>query len=71
MTTIAEFVVDTPDGEIEFPTAGSTAEYLLGAGFAHADREPHWHMRWCLDRMEPGESMDVGNARVIREATQE
>lgn len=65
-----EFVVDTPDGEVEFPTSGSAAEYLLGHGFANPDREPHWHMRWCLDRMEPGELVDVGDARVTREESQ-
>ncbi|MGP9539499.1 hypothetical protein ACT3SP_15945 [Brachybacterium sp. AOP43-C2-M15] len=62
----AEFAVETPDGEIEFASTGPAAEYLLENGFADAEREPHWHLRWCLDRMEVGESMDVGPARVLR-----
>ncbi|MFC8596773.1 MULTISPECIES: hypothetical protein [unclassified Isoptericola] len=64
---IPEFVVETPDGEEEFAHAGSAADFLLDSGFANAAREPHWHLRWCLDRMAVGESMDVGLARVVRE----
>ena len=59
----AEFVVETPDGEIEFPSTGPASDYLLEEGYANAEREPHWHLRWCLDRM------DVGEARVHRIAT--
>ena len=59
------FTIDTPDGEVEFRTAGSAATYLLEHRFANPDREPQWHMRWCLERMEPGDSMDVGLARVV------
>ncbi len=64
------FSVDTPDGEHELHGTGATASFLLDLGFANADREPHWHLRWCLDRMEPGESMDVGSARVVRGASE-
>ena len=60
------FAVDTPDGELEFATAGAAAEFLLEHRFSDPDREPHWHLRWCLERMERGESMDVGTARVVR-----
>ncbi|MFC7876710.1 hypothetical protein [Isoptericola sp. NPDC057391] len=63
-----EFVIETPDGDVGFAGAGSAAEFLLDGGFANADREPHWHLRWCLDRMAVGESMDVGPAHVVREA---
>jgi len=56
----SEFVVETPDG-------GPAAEFLLGSGFANAEREPHWHLRWCLDRMAVGETVEVGDARVVRE----
>lgn len=62
----AEFVVETPDGEVELSATGPAADYLLDGGFANAEREPHWHLRWCLDRMAVGESMDVGAARVHR-----
>jgi hypothetical protein len=63
-----EFVIDTPDGEVTIQAAGHAAAYLLSHGFSKADREPHWHMRWCLERMTPGESMDVGVARVLCKA---
>ena len=63
----SEFVIETPDGDVGFAGAGPAAEFLLGSGFANAEREPHWHLRWCLDRMVVGESMDVGHARVVRE----
>lgn len=62
------FVIEMSDGEAELPTAGSAAQYLLDGGFANADREPHWHLRWCLERMALGEGMDVGGARVTRSA---
>lgn len=61
------FVVDSADGETVFAQSGSAAEYLLDRGFADSDREPLWHLRWCLDRMAAGETMDVGAARVFRE----
>ncbi|GAA1487675.1 hypothetical protein [Brachybacterium sacelli] len=60
------FIAETPDGEVEFPSTGPTADYLLDAAHANADREPHWHLRWCLDRMVVGEAMDVRDARVHR-----
>lgn len=63
----SEFVVETPDGDVGFAGAGPAAEFLLDGGFANAEREPHWHPRWCLVRMVVGESMDVGQARVVRE----
>lgn len=69
MLATAEFIVETPDGEVEFPLTGPVADYLLDHGYANADREPHWHLRWCLDRMEVGEAIDVGDARVHRIAT--
>lgn len=59
------FLIETPDQDLVFPAAGEAAEYLLNNGFANAEREPHWHMRWCLERMQAGESMDVGDARVF------
>ncbi|UEJ84389.1 hypothetical protein Bra3105_08825 [Brachybacterium halotolerans subsp. kimchii] len=62
------FSIVTPERELEFIGTGATASFLLDNGFANADREPHWHLRWCLDRMEVGEAMDVGSARVVREA---
>ncbi|MBK0330996.1 hypothetical protein I8D64_06225 [Brachybacterium sp. MASK1Z-5] len=62
------FSIVTPESELELMGTGATASFLLDHGFANADREPHWHLRWCLDRMEVGESMDVGSARVVREA---
>jgi len=62
------YVIDTPEGEVEFGAAGPAAEFLLGHGFSNAEREPHWHLRWCLDRMVPGDTMDVGDARVLCEA---
>ena len=64
-----EFVVETPDGELEFPSTGPAATYLLDGGHANADREPHWHLRWCLDRMDVGEVMEVGDAIVHRVAS--
>lgn len=69
MTSTPEFVVETPDGDVELPSTGPAADYLLEEGFANAEREPHWHLRWCLDRMDVGEAMDVGPARVHRIAT--
>lgn len=61
------FSIVTPESELEFMGSGATATFLLDNGFANADREPHWHLRWCLDRMEVGGSMDVGSARIVRE----
>lgn len=69
MDDAIEFVIDTPDEEVELSSTGPAADYLLDNGFANADREPHWHLRWCLDRMEAGEAMRVGDAQVIRLAT--
>ena len=66
-----EFVVMLPDDEIEFASTGPAAAYLLEEGHANADREPHWHLRWCLDRMAIGEVMDVGEARVERVASRQ
>ena len=60
------FAVDAPDGEVQFSSAGAAAEYLFEHRFADPDREPHWHVRWCLERLARGESMDVGLARVTR-----
>ncbi|CAM3691191.1 hypothetical protein [Isoptericola cucumis] len=62
----SEFVIETPDGDVGFAGAGPAAEFLLDNGFANADREPHWHLRWCLDRMTVGEQLDVGPAFVAR-----
>lgn len=62
-----EFLVETPDGEVGFSHAGAAADYLLRSGFANAQREPHWHLRWCLERMAEGELIDVGNARILRD----
>lgn len=56
------FVIDTPDGESEFTSNAAAATFLLESGYANAQREPHWHMRWCLERMESGDDMDVGVA---------
>lgn len=64
----AAFVIETPDGDVGFAGAGPAAVFLLDGGFANPDREPHWHLRWCLDRLAVGEAMDVGDARVFREA---
>lgn len=66
MDAAIEFIIDTPDEEVELSSTGPAADYLLHNGFANADREPHWHLRWCLDRMEAGEAMMVGDAQVIR-----
>ena len=66
-----EFVVMLPDGEVEFASTGPAASFLLEEGHANADREPHWHLRWCLDRMAIGEVMDVGEARVERVASRQ
>ena len=60
----ATYVIETPDGEREFARATSAADYLLDGGFANSDREPRWHLVWCLERMDPGEPIDVGVARV-------
>lgn len=59
-----EFAVETPTAVVTFTSTGRAAQYLLDGGFANADREPHWHLRWCLDRMAAGESVDVGSAHV-------
>ncbi|GAA1491315.1 hypothetical protein [Brachybacterium sacelli] len=69
MSAEMEFVVETPDGELEFRSTGPATDYLLDEGYANADREPHWHLRWCLDRMAVSQTMDVGDARVHRIAT--
>lgn len=61
-----QFIVETPDDEVELRATGPAADYLLDEGHANAAREPHWHLRWCLDRMTVGEEMQVGEARVFR-----
>ena len=69
VTDESEFIVMLPDGEVEFASTGPAASFLLEEGHANAEREPHWHLRWCLDRMAIGEVMDVGEARVERIAS--
>ncbi|QCY48529.1 hypothetical protein GcLGCM259_2822 [Glutamicibacter creatinolyticus] len=60
-----QFLIETPEQSRIFLAAGSAADFLLAGGFANAGREPHWHLRWCLERMQLEEFMEVGQARVF------
>ncbi|TXR57367.1 hypothetical protein [Quadrisphaera setariae] len=61
------FLVTTADQELRSTTSGAAADHLFEHGFADPEREPRWHLLWCLDRAAPGEEVEVGDARVVRE----